>query len=482
MFEQSLRWTKRQILQPIIRVPTKSQHIVAGFCVPLYPQQCPCCALFLIHFEAAAKSSLGTHPLSSSHKAILLIFPPLDTQIFLFSLAGLGNHSVKMASTRVGQTIAVVDRSGKVISTSKTLMSIFKDAKAAYSERKAEIVAVRRADAKVLEAQRGLQDMSLADDRSPTPIRRSKTQKTSKSKQSKQPPSPTREAHSPASSTHRRSRDLGSVSPSPRIARRHTGEPSIQHPDLMDHPGITRAATTPLTDSFEDPDLAYGEIPPPLPLTISVPQTQESELKKQLGKLSFILDEANCLQHSATKTIMTLQKDPEALAAVGLALAEISQMVAKMAPGALTTIKASFPAIFALLASPQFLIAAGVGVGITVVAFGGYKIVKKIQAKQAENKALELEEIDEDVSRIEVWRRGIEFENLSPGTSVEGEFITPQAMAMRAQAGTPVKRKVKASKSKKDSKSGKGPRSTKSTKSTKEKKVPKPSPLRLLFK
>jgi cell division septation protein DedD len=384
-----------------------------------------------------------------------------------------------MAPRAAGQTISVVDRSGKVISTSKTLMNVFKDAKAAYSERKAEIVAVRRADRKALEAQRGLQEMTLADDRPSTSTHRSKSKRTAKSRHGAQPHSRTQQLHSSASSSPRRSRDLGSVSPRPSLARRHTGQPSIEHLDLISHPGISRAATTPLTDSFEDTHLAYGEIPPPLPLITTAPPTQENELKKLLAKLSFVLDEANCLQHSVTTTILTLQKDPEALAAVALTLAEISQMAAKVAPGALTALKGSFPAIFALLASPQFLIAAGVGVGITIVAFGGYKIVKKIQAKYAENKTLELEEIDDDVSRIEVWRRGIEFDNMSPGTSVEGEFITPQAMAMRAQAGTPVKKKVKATKSKKDSKSSKRPRSARDTK---EKKVPKPSPLRTLFK
>lgn len=177
-------------------------------------------------------------------------------------------------------------------------------------------------------------------------------------------------------------------------------------------------------------DLAYGDIPPPLEVARV---DEEVELKGLVNKVKMMLEEAECLQYSATSIISTLQKDPDAMAAVALTLAEISNIASKMAPGALMAFKSSSPAVFALLASPQFMIAAGVGVGITIVALGGYKIVKKIKAKHLEEDPGmdELLEIGGDVSRIDNWRRGIaEAQAESVGTSVDGEFITPNAAAL----------------------------------------------------
>lgn len=128
------------------------------------------------------------------------------------------------------------------------------------------------------------------------------------------------------------------------------------------------------------------------------------------------------------------------MAAVALTLAEISNIATKMAPAALAAMKTGAPTVFALLAAPQFLIAVGVGVGLTVVMFGGYKIVKKITAANDERKRAKEEGMDEmldveELSRIEVWRRGIADSDVnadnasvvSGATSVEGEFITPFA-------------------------------------------------------
>lgn len=181
-----------------------------------------------------------------------------------------------------------------------------------------------------------------------------------------------------------------------------------------------------------DMDLAYGDIPPPLEVTKWDQETELKELQGLVGKVKMALDEADCLQHSATAIISSLQKNPDAMAAVALTLAEISNIVSKLAPSALVAIKGSAPAVFALLASPQFLIAAGVGVGVTIVALGGFKIIKKIKAKHPKEDLVmdELLEV-EDISRIENWRRGItEAEAQSVGTSVDGEFITPQAAAL----------------------------------------------------
>ncbi|KAI9893629.1 MAG: hypothetical protein M1814_006425 [Vezdaea aestivalis] len=365
----------------------------------------------------------------------------------------------------IGQTIAVVDRSGKVISSSKSLLSVFKDAKVAYKERKAEITAVRQADLEAKRVQRGLESLTLDD--------RSVASRRTKSKSHKKRPDDLKH-HS-----RRSSRDT--TADRQDLIRRHTTREDGQlsfAPSVNDR-GRSMSLPVTIEDGEEvDMELAYGEIPPPLPS----PGEPETELKALLSKASILLDEANCLQHSATKTIMALQKDPEALAAVGLALAEISQMVVKVAPGVLVAMKGSFPAIFALLASPHFLVAAGVGVGITIVAIGGYKIVKKIQARNAAEQVDELREIDADVARIDNWRRGIELDDIDAHTetTVEGEFITPEAAALKADGASITSRRRRSAE-----KPGKKAKSVKSSKKKEVvvKKAKKESmPLRLLFK
>lgn len=119
-------------------------------------------------------------------------------------------------------------------------------------------------------------------------------------------------------------------------------------------------------------------------------------------------------------------------------IAEISTIASKMAPGAMAMVAKSAPAVMALLVSPQFLIAVGVSVGVTVIAIGGYKIVKRIQEKAGQgdkampgyDEAIDVRELD----RIERWRRGVPDSNIVDdnatvvsGTSVEGEFISPFA-------------------------------------------------------
>jgi len=179
-------------------------------------------------------------------------------------------------------------------------------------------------------------------------------------------------------------------------------------------------------------NLAYGE----LPLDFMHPRNgDEAELKAHVGTVKRLLQEADCVHYSVTAIIASLQKNPEAMAAVALTLAEISNIVSKTSPGVLMALKGSSPAVFALLASPQFLIAAGVGVGVTIVALGGYKIIKKIKAKNAleaeEARMDEMVVVPSDLSRIDNWRRGIsEAAEGSVGTSVEGEFITPMAAGM----------------------------------------------------
>lgn len=245
-------------------------------------------------------------------------------------------------------------------------------------------------------------------------------------------------------------------------------------------------------------DLAYGDIPPPLPVA---QQQDEQELRGLIATVKRLLEEADCLQYSASATIAMLQKNPEAMAAVALTLAEISNIAKKMAPGALVALKGSSPAVFALLASPQFLIAGGVAVGITIVAFGGYKIIKKIREKTAtEQPGVDEMLVVDDVSRIDNWRRGIsdaDMETQSVGTSVEAELITPHAALSKMKLnenqdreGEKSQRTRKSSGSKVDSDMNSQTSSraeskakSKMRKEAKEKKVKKqkPSPLRMLM-
>ena len=186
-------------------------------------------------------------------------------------------------------------------------------------------------------------------------------------------------------------------------------------------------------------NLAYGALPHDLQVGNQNEFNQQQELEANLSKLDQLLLEAHCLQHSASTIISNLQANPEAMAAVALTLAELSNLLTKMSPGILSALKASSPAVFALLASPQFLIAGGVAIGVTVVMFGGYKIIKKIQANNEAKK--EANRMDEamvydgiEMGSIESWRRGIaDVDAASVGTSVDGEFITPEAARQKKE-------------------------------------------------
>ncbi|KAF7507910.1 hypothetical protein GJ744_009944 [Endocarpon pusillum] len=381
----------------------------------------------------------------------------------------------------IAHTIAVVDKSGKVISTSKQLRNVFMEAKFAYQERKAEIVADRKAKAGLKhdkDLRRAVKDLRIEDspsERSSTsrrhhghhkhhePERRSRpdglgrvhsgssvgsTRQRAGSTSPRSPASPyarspyaetvtSNHSHSaptsPSLAQHRNRRSLD-------LVRRNTDM------DLARLPRATRqgAPVRSMSATAIDMDLAYGDYHPSsiAPLAHKPHYLdEEKELLTLVDRAKLLLDEANCAQHSVKAMIEHLQKNPDAMAAVALTLAEISNIATKMAPSALTVLKGSAPAVFALLASPQFLIAAGVGIGVTVVMFGGYKIIKKIKAKNATNKEGSMDEAleinGEEINRINAWRRGIVASNdeksdiASVGTSVDGEFITPIAASMR---------------------------------------------------
>ncbi|KAF7713064.1 Uncharacterized protein PECH_008489 [Penicillium ucsense] len=343
----------------------------------------------------------------------------------------------------LGQTIAVIDKSGKVVSTSKQLFGVFSQAKAAYKERKAAFDSERNAKLAEQQALEAMARYQIDDAPAPSVVsRRSHRSRsrheTSRSVRQYAGSRIEQDLHSTAGS-----RPPSQYGPSEAaVSRRHT------HGELMVRDAQPMTARS-KSDAHIDMDLAYGEVHPKTLMRYTPPNPNLDEQKQLDGlvtRAQWLLEEAHCVQHSATATISHLQKNPDAMAAVALTLAEISNLAGKMAPAALSAVKTAAPTIFALLSSPQFLIAAGVGLGVTVVMFGGYKIVKKIQGGALPSlpgpEPIEIQEepvgMDEMVelnmeagSRVENWRRGVaDVEAESLGTSVDGEFITPRAAAM----------------------------------------------------
>ena len=217
-----------------------------------------------------------------------------------------------------------------------------------------------------------------------------------------------------------------------------------------------------------DMNLAYGNVPPDLESRVdldpALKEHPETHARALMGRIEGLLTEAQCLHHTATSIISHLQVNPEAAAAVALTLAELSAVLAKMSPAFLGVVKSGSPAIFALLASPQFLIGTGIAVGVTVVMFGGWKIVQRIReakAREAEKLAFEMQSpqnplagpagpgfaagarfagaadgsfdeayvLDDELSTIETWRRGIA--PFGEDESVDIELISPEAMRSR---------------------------------------------------
>lgn len=243
-----------------------------------------------------------------------------------------------------------------------------------------------------------------------------------------------------------------------------------------------------------DLHLAYGDIPPDLADRVDLDkhtaysdertlydeeqqlqhiEGEREQAEQLIHKIENLLDEASCAQHSATAIITHLQERPDAAAAVALTLAELSGIITKLSPGFAAILKGSSPAIFALLASPQFLIGTGIAVGVTVVMFGGWKIVQRIaqnsvggakkpmayeaaaapaplpQIDNGVDEAIVLETVEVDISSIDTWRRGIttEFE------AAEMELMTPEAdRAVRERRTSGVPDDYFGSKSRKSSK------------------------------
>ncbi|OHE92225.1 hypothetical protein CORC01_12461 [Colletotrichum orchidophilum] len=324
------------------------------------------------------------------------------------------------------QTVTIINNSGKIISTGKHLAGIFKEAKASYQEKKAAIKADREVlkRAQTFDTSRDLppeafdRRYSHDDGRSVASSRRSHRSRRSQTSHRDVEYYP---GSRPALTENnlKTHSEVSSVTPSrapPAAYRTPYAEtapldmalsrPTLPHyttaptcSDSLADSATIRGSMVPRTMSAPiiakgrkekeiDMDLAYGNIPPDLKDRTDLdPLTKEKEAKTLVSRVEGLLDEAKCAHHSATATIAHLQGNPDAAAAVALTLAELSTLLKQMSPAFLSVIKGGSPAVFALLASPQFLIAAGASIGLTVVMFGGWKIVKQIKDAQAQKQA-----------------------------------------------------------------------------------------------
>ncbi|KAK0388828.1 hypothetical protein NLU13_5071 [Sarocladium strictum] len=427
------------------------------------------------------------------------------------------------------QTITIVNNSGKIISTGKELFSIFKDAKESYLDKKAEIKTLQRAqtfDQTRSVSGRGRESVYDYDpyrtDRA-LPRRSFDEYSEASSKRSYRTRS-VRSYHHGADAVPR-SRpalteynlktlsEVSSVAPSrapPNAYRSPFAETMTR--DLADarsmaiterRPSGQLARRRSLSELDQnkalvrkpkeiDMDLAYGSMPPDLEHMVELDPNYDDGKKAKLlvRKVEGLLTECDCLKHSAGAIIKRLQEDPNAAASVALTLTELSKVVGKMSPAVLPILKGSSPAVFALLASPQFLIGTSIVAGVTVIMFGGWKIVKKVRENQVAREALGYEGVpdgrpaplrtqsevsagfdealivDDELSTIESWRRGIA--PFGDDASADMELITPQADRVQRERADDDTRSRRTAKTAKTAKSGRSVKTHKSSKTTRE--------------
>ncbi|KAL7931586.1 hypothetical protein V8C35DRAFT_112452 [Trichoderma chlorosporum] len=387
-------------------------------------------------------------------------------------------------------TVTIVNNSGKIISTGKQLLSIWKTAQASYREKKDEL------------SQERAQERAAEKKPPPVPIKRAQTFDTSRAIPHRQydelsvasshrtfkssiakkqlPPVPNQLALTEGNLE--KLSEVSSVAPSKPPSSYQgsygdtmlvkSGYSRVDPPTALQQVQPRPLARTRTDTEFEaqkrmsmgsDLHLAYGDIPPDLADRVDLDahttphvdlhdlnvEDEREQAEQLIHKIENLLDEAHCAQHSAAAMITHLQERPDAAAAVALTLAELSAIITKLSPGFAAILKGTSPAIFALLASPQFLIGTGIAVGVTVVMFGGWKIVQRAtQASFAKkpvayeaaaaapvpnvpllpesgiDEAIVLETVEVDISSIDSWRRGI----VDLGyESADQELMTPAA-------------------------------------------------------
>ncbi|KAI0428448.1 hypothetical protein F5Y09DRAFT_287339 [Xylaria sp. FL1042] len=448
------------------------------------------------------------------------------------------------------EIVTIVNSSGKIISNGKHLVAAFKEAKAAYDEKKAAV----RAERAVRRSQ--TYDVSTAPRYEPAPhydyeygrgeydrrhshddgVSQTSSRRSHRSRHSRASRHRSASQSRPALTIEnlRTHSEVSSVTPSrPPVAYRSPYAETAPRDMALSQPTLPCAPTAPypptevmapvpvenpyMHRSVSDPalpesgkkkkeidmNLAYGSVPPDLAERVDLDPAYQAAEKEHtartlMEKIEDLLVEAQCLHHTATHIIEHLQGRPEAAAAVALTLAELSALLGKMSPSFLGVIKGGSPAIFALLSSPQFLIAAGLTVGVTVVMFGGWKIIKRIkEAKEAEAAARALPMafeaqpnqpvqqptvqppypeseasqgfdealvVEEELSTIETWRRGIT--PFGEDETADLELISPEAdRAIRSQYGGDDARTERSARTSRTHKTSKSHKSSKSHRS-----------------
>ncbi|KAK7992575.1 hypothetical protein PG988_001369 [Apiospora saccharicola] len=436
------------------------------------------------------------------------------------------------------ETVTIINNSGKIITNGKHLFGLFKEAKASYQEKKAAVQAhraVKRSNTydvactpayydEVEYLSEGGRRLSIDDAASHTSSRRSHQSRHSRAPtlltaSNLKTLSEVKSQYNPAS-PYTGDHELALSKPS--LARTRTlpmeviesqsfydSQPGAMQPLTRRSTGVDPAKVA-KEDKKIDMNMAYGSMPPDLAERVDLDPAYKAAQKERRAqdlahKIEGLLTEAHCVHHTAQHMITHLQANPEAAAAVALTLAELSALLGKMSPGFLGAIKAGSPAVFALLASPQFLIAAGAAVGMTVVMFGGWKIVKRIaDAHQeisgagaphavpmafeaypassagsrtvrpnypaTERSASVFDEalvLEEELSSIESWRRGISDCGADDQSSVDLELITPDAMHSQYGGGNDDARTIRSVRTNKTSKTHKTSKTDRTEKSRK---------------
>ncbi|KAI0113511.1 hypothetical protein F4814DRAFT_348687 [Daldinia grandis] len=432
------------------------------------------------------------------------------------------------------EVVTIVNSSGKIISNGKHLINVLKEARASYQEKKAAIKAeraIKRSETiDVPSASRYYDSIeydgwprrtSHDDAASQASSRRSYRSKRSASQAGTALTARNLKTLTEVSSTAPSRPPVTYRSPYAETAPRDMAlsRPTLAHaPTMPVYAGELVSSTpmhiVPVSRSTSDPalrekgkdidmNLAYGSLPPDLEERVDLDPVHKNVEKEReamgvIEKIENLLTEAQCLHHTATHIIQHLQGNPEAAAAVALTLAELSAILGKMSPSFLAVLKGGSPAIFALLASPQFLIAAGVTVGVTVVMFGGWKIVKRIQEANtaaaspmafpayqpgpAEANGAPYPEsevsagfdealvLEEELSSIEIWRRGIA--PFGEDGQADLELISPEAdRAIRNQYGGD---DARTERSVRTNRTGRTDKTSKTSKTTKTSKPHKP--------
>ncbi|RKF75456.1 hypothetical protein GcM1_233003 [Golovinomyces cichoracearum] len=366
------------------------------------------------------------------------------------------------------ETVTIINKSGRIVSTGRQIVNILKDATAAYQEKKIELKTESSSHAERY-TQVQLENRSVRSSHRSSRLSRSRySQSLGKSEDSESSilpltaenlsyvtegslsSVPTKSRRSASlHQYHNRPEDTNYENSRPDISRRHTAGPastilmpraSTLPPPYSSQVSRTRSNPNFTYDKDIDMNLAYGHLPYEFRMNGDLDLSQEYELHRTMSRLDELLIEAQCLHHTAVAIISHLQENPEAMAAVALTLAELSTILTKVSPSVLRTLATASPAIYALLTSPHFLIATGLAIGVTIVMFGGFQIVKQIQSN-TEHRPQAIRMQSENVfdnfemDSIKSWRRGVaEAEALSISSSVEGEYITPEAVRQRLES------------------------------------------------